>query len=484
MENKQNKRSLLPYVHILIAFVLMLIFRFIPAPSPMTQLGMQVIGIFVGMMYGWLTSDKIAISILGLVMLGLTEYCTVPEAIGKAFSNNTALLVFFFFMVAGILNEAGVTEVIALKMTNSRLARKNPYLLVLMLCLTACLLHVLISATAACMVLYPLIKRISIIYGFEPKNRFATFMCLGISFVGAVAYSVLPFHTISAIGFGAYEAAMGESINYVRYVICMVLLMIIDIAAFLGYCGIFERKTMDAMKQHKQDKSFSDVPSMTRYQKQVLIFFVVLIVVMLVPDILPTSIGIVAFIKSIGSMPLVALSLAVYAFIQFREGKKLQFFFSKSISWEVFFLLASALTVAGAILSEESGIQSWVEETVLPSISGNGVYIPILIIVVCAIILTNLTNHGAVAAIFAPVACTLAGTLQGASINLQGLMVLVIMASSVGLCTPAAGANATLMFGDTEWFDAKMLSSIGLKIVFTHLVILMTLGYLLASWIL
>ena len=56
------------YINVAISLSLMLFFRYIPAPEPMTQLGMTVIGIFAGAIYGWCTTNMIWPSIAALII--------------------------------------------------------------------------------------------------------------------------------------------------------------------------------------------------------------------------------------------------------------------------------------------------------------------------------------------------------------------------------------------------------------------------------
>ena len=85
-------------IHILISLAIMVCFKFVPAAEPLTPLGVEVIGIFLGMLYGWLiANDSFWPSIFGLLFLGLSSYSTVPAVLRDGFGNSTVLLLFFFF---------------------------------------------------------------------------------------------------------------------------------------------------------------------------------------------------------------------------------------------------------------------------------------------------------------------------------------------------------------------------------------------------
>ena len=51
-ETDTRKKIIRNYINIAIIFGVMIAFHFIPAPAPITTMGIQVIGIFIGMIYG------------------------------------------------------------------------------------------------------------------------------------------------------------------------------------------------------------------------------------------------------------------------------------------------------------------------------------------------------------------------------------------------------------------------------------------------
>ena len=57
------------YLHAGAMLAVMLVFRFIPPPQGLTAEGLAVIGIFFGILYGWLFIDVVWPSLLGLVLL-------------------------------------------------------------------------------------------------------------------------------------------------------------------------------------------------------------------------------------------------------------------------------------------------------------------------------------------------------------------------------------------------------------------------------
>lgn len=76
-----RKKSTAYWIHIVITLVIMIGFGFLPAPAPITPFGMQMLGIFFGMVYGWSTVDQIWPSLLGLVLLAICDYNTIDDVL-------------------------------------------------------------------------------------------------------------------------------------------------------------------------------------------------------------------------------------------------------------------------------------------------------------------------------------------------------------------------------------------------------------------
>lgn len=72
----KNKPSY--YLWMLIIIFCMFGFRLFPAIEPLTPVGMQVVGVFLGMVIGWSTVGLLWPSILGLVAVGFTGYVDTP----------------------------------------------------------------------------------------------------------------------------------------------------------------------------------------------------------------------------------------------------------------------------------------------------------------------------------------------------------------------------------------------------------------------
>lgn len=67
----QKEKSIKYYFHTIICLLIMFGFGQLPAVEPLTPLGMRLIGIFLGLLYGWVFVDIVWPSMAGLLALML-----------------------------------------------------------------------------------------------------------------------------------------------------------------------------------------------------------------------------------------------------------------------------------------------------------------------------------------------------------------------------------------------------------------------------
>ena len=96
------------YIHFAIVLAFMFLFRFIPPFGTITPYGMAVIGIFIGLIYGWSVDadNLIWTSLLALVALGVTDFGSAGTALAQAFGNESVVLMLLGMFFLGMLQDS------------------------------------------------------------------------------------------------------------------------------------------------------------------------------------------------------------------------------------------------------------------------------------------------------------------------------------------------------------------------------------------
>lgn len=106
----QTKKKDFYSIHLVIGIGIMLLFRYLPFQLPcITPIGMEILGIFIGTLYLWTTSDPIISSILSIFLVGLSGYSTMNEVLTSTFGNPILVQVLFLLTAINCLIENNLT---------------------------------------------------------------------------------------------------------------------------------------------------------------------------------------------------------------------------------------------------------------------------------------------------------------------------------------------------------------------------------------
>lgn len=480
MSNSLLKNKTSYYIHTIIMLTILAVFYFfVPAVEPLTPLGIKVLGVFFAMLYGWLFCDVIWPSLLGLVMLAVCGYDTIDNVLLSAFGNSTVILIFLFCAVTAILSAAGVADYIANKLVSLKIVQGRPYTLTFMLLIVMIILNLLLSATPAFIMMVPLIKEVATRYGFKPGDVWPMYTILAANWVGCVAYQLLPFKAGPAMVFGSYSELSGiTDINYIVYIACVAAMLIATIAIVLLFCRFIVKPDVTPILKNKSDVQNDE--KLTSMQKYVLISFIVLLVAMLLPNIAPAHWALTTILKTIGTNGLLLIYIALYVFLNFRDGINFKMIMSRDMAWPALSLVASALTIAGAFKDDSTGIIAWIGEIVAPIVEGRSVVLFVGLIILLTTIMTNVANNMATLAIFTPLAYTV-GISTGADINMLAVMLCVLMTGAIGLATPPASSTTAYLAGEKEWVPGNSVMKYGVIFCVFNMIIVYVFGFGLGS---
>ena len=116
------------YIKALITVVIMFGFGQLPPIDPITPLGMNIVGIFIGLLFGWMTIGLIWPSILGCVALVLIGGMSVADVLAGGWGSTTQMLIFFMIVVAGIVEQSGVSRFIAMFLITRKWVLGKPWI--------------------------------------------------------------------------------------------------------------------------------------------------------------------------------------------------------------------------------------------------------------------------------------------------------------------------------------------------------------------
>ncbi len=110
-QTKNNRQTEMFYwLKIVLVLAIQILFRFLPNFGQVTDLGMSILGIFLGAIVGWCICDAAWPSITAILLLGMTDYGTISGIFSTLFSNTALLIVMLSFIFAGVILSCGLSD--------------------------------------------------------------------------------------------------------------------------------------------------------------------------------------------------------------------------------------------------------------------------------------------------------------------------------------------------------------------------------------
>ena len=313
----------------------------IPAVEPVTQFGMQVLGVFLGCIYGWTIGQTIWPSVVALVILGCSGELTVDGVLASAYGNSTLLLVVWSVVFCFVIERCGLLDLIARFILSRKLATRGPWILCAMFYAASAILGALCcNALPPSLILWNIFYSLTEKLGIEKKSPYCAVVIIGVYVMADVGMVIMPYNLFSVGGFGMMNAIDPDlTINYAGYMMLMIILNVVIIPAIVLTLKYIVRvpikfKEVDNLLEAKD-------LSLNLRQKIVLISLVFLFIGMLLPNVVSADLFIINLLARIGTNGWFILLSAMLMIIVI-GGESIQDIgeaMVKAMPWGVYFLV-------------------------------------------------------------------------------------------------------------------------------------------------
>lgn len=458
MAGKENaKRFSAPayYIHSAICLLIMFGFGQLPPVEPLTPLGMRLIGIFLGVLYGWVFVEIVWPSMAGLLALMLLGGMKPKQLLNSSFGDPIVQMMFFIFVFCATINHYGLSKFISLWFITRKFVLGKPWLFTYTFLGSIFILGGLTSASPAAIIGWSILYGICEICGYKKGDGYPTMMIFGIVFAAQVGMSLIPFKQAALTCFGAYETLSGGvAIDYGKYMFVALIICAICSLGFIVLGKYIFRPDMGKLLQLDTSKLDKDgTMNLSKIQKTILIFLFLLVALLLAPNFLPKTFFLTVFLKSIGNTGIVILLVTIMAAIKV-EGKPLLNFkimVDSGVTWGIVLLLAFVQPLSAQMASPASGITPFLMNILSPVFGHTTPLTFALFIGLVATGLTQVMNNGAVGVALMPI---IFSYCKASGMAPELALIMVVMGVHFAFLTPAASASAALLHGN-EWSNSK-----------------------------
>lgn len=479
---KANKPVKMSYwVHAIIFVALTIGIGFIPPFGQITEYGMDILGIFVGLIYGWTFIGFLWPSLFGLVALGYTSFAAnVTNATAAGFGETLVWQVFFMMIFADILRRLGLMEFLGQWILSRKICNGRPWVLVFLIFTAALVCGGIISIYGTIFMLWSICYAIFERCGYEKKSLFVTYILGGIVYIVAMSCMVFPFRPYPTVVAGLCAKAGATGVPFVPWLIiglatafAMIIIYML-IGKFIFRFDLSPIANMgDVFENQEKAEMTSDV-------KLGLIILVVFVVLLTFIGLAPATIPLVAFLKRADMLGIAMIVICIALVWRRKNGEPLVSFSDivQAVGWDIVVMFAVTLPVCNAIGSADTGIMSTVMAVLMPVLNNLSPVAFVAFTVILLGLVTQVAHNLVLTMTFTPLLAIVAANL-GVPPILYGFLLVTMFQCATA--TPAASAQSALVFANSEWVNTKYAYMTGFAFALLSMAVLIILAYPLGT---
>lgn len=475
-------------VHAIIGVAIMILFRFLPISLPeITDIGMVIIGIFIGTLYLWITTDVFYSSLISFAMICFSGYAPLNELLTSFLGNANIQLTIFMLITAAMLSENKITTYLARFFLTLKIAKGRPWVLTFTITIGCFLMSAFCDFFAPIFLFWPIVYDICKEVGYKKFDKYPTIMIILVMVGSILGFPVPPYYRNGLALISSFKALTSELpggpvvvSDGAYFATCLILGIIITTLVVL-FCKYVLRPDVSKLKNYDNEAlKANPLPPMTIKQKSISVGYIVLIAALLFPSLLPKTIPGFAFLSEHSQLlPLVVVGILGAIHLKGESlldiGQTI-----KNISWPMIFMIANAFVLGAALTSEATGVTGFLNYMLTPIFSGMSVIVFTVVLLIIGCILTNFCNSFVICLLLQPFIMTYCAATGANPIPIVILLIFVTMTTA--LCTPAASPFAAILHGNKEWLLSKDIYKYVISIVGFMLVVEIALGIPLANF--
>lgn len=483
MSTDVSKKRDLSLVHFLIMLLIIFGIGALKPLGAITPLGMKMMGVFLGLLYGWITSGMLWPSLVGWFAIATTGIMESPKAVFMAgFNSDIIIFMLFILVLVQMLSDSGAINNVVNFIITRPFLRGRPWTFSFVFLFACGLLASLGQAYAAFFLGWGLLFGIFEKVGYKPYDLYAGVMIIGVV-ASAMPFGLMfPFKDIPLALLSIFTSITGIAINYLLYMAVMIPTGILILLGYVLLCKYILRPDVSKMKNFDIDLLKAENAQITRHQKATLIAFLFALICLLIPGSLPKTWAITQLFTSYGMAGPMVICTTLFCVIKV-DGKPILDFPQSArsgINWAIMFMMVTLMLMSSLLLSDATGIKQFLVDVLGPLLTHFSGVAFLVILALIMIVLTNFMNNIIVGIMFIPVLATFYAS-TGAN-PIVGFL-LIVLSINAAFLTPASSPASAMCFSRTDWINTKDIFKIMVIMVVTCVIIGVPMILLLGSLI-
>ena len=455
MSTQSKSKNTAYYINCLIFVAITFGVGFLPAFGQITPMGMKVLGVFLGLIYGWIFLGFVWPSLFGMLALGFTGYSNVLGVFSAAFGNNVVLQCFFVFVFVALLDVSGLTNFIAKWCVSRKICAGRPWVLTALFFVASFLVAGCINLYGGIIILWSIFYQICKVTGFKKDDAYVAYMVSGIVFIGTISIVSLPFLPLAIIYYGLLGEAAAGFVMPTASIALDGLLIVFFCGLVYWLVGKYILKIdVSPLKNAEEELTQYRNQKINKEQIIAIISLVFFMIIALMPSLMPAGPA-KKLISNYGILGAACTIIIIQCMRRDKNGKPLYTFgqlVQKGVSWDIVVMFAASMPVSSALESGDTGIVTTIVSSLLPIFSNASPMVFILLCMAIFWLITQVAHNLILVIVFMPTLATI-GTSLG--INPYLFCLLFCMTTNCAFMTPGASAQAAMLFGNSDWISTK-----------------------------
>lgn len=467
------------YIYALIGVILMFSGWFIPPIAPITEVGMQLTGVFIGLVWLWSTCGMLWPSILGIAAMIMSDYGTMSSILAASMGTYNVWVTLLMMGIFGVIEYHGVNNYIVRWVLTRKVINGRPWTFTFVYLFTVFALSVFSSPFAIIFMFLPLTYKLAEDVGYQKDSMYIRLLTIGVVISAAASAAILPFKGwILQIG-GIWQGMSGEfPFTYGQH---LGVILPISVLYLIGYVLVMRfvfRVDVSLLKNISIDYfNATPLPPMNWLQKFLLCSILGIVMILFLPTILPATWGITKVLNKLGVGGITLVIFAILCCIRY-DGKSIvdfKYICSEKISWDLGFLLGCVMAISSALTADVTGVKPFLSALLNPIFGGlSPIFIFLVMMLVC-LVLTNLANNGVIAFLLLSIVYITIVPMQDVT-NVGFFVTMLAFISQVAFLIPGSSLYGALLHGN-ELLQAGLIYKVTICLCVVSAVLFLIVGW-------
>ena len=210
-------------IHYIIMFLIMAVFHFVPGIGTITPYGMKLLGVFIGLIYGWTFIGMLAPSLLGCFGLAFAGFGSLEGVTLALFSNINVLLMIIGSIGFDALRQTNASDWLFAKILTSRIAKISPVFMIGSIFALILLLGALGMGILLNFVIFPIMNEFLKKCGYQKGDKFCTLFLMGYMISAIMPIGIFPFYSWGLMICGSLQSISLYTIPVAPYLLASII---------------------------------------------------------------------------------------------------------------------------------------------------------------------------------------------------------------------------------------------------------------------